>query len=78
MEQVMYSVCVKPAARSRLCTHGAIWVKDKTHEFYVDEKERGEWATKREAQDQITEPYEIVVEVDVANAAIAKATGGAA
>lgn len=62
MNEIMYAVCVKPNARKKICLPGQIWVKNKTHEYYVSKKERGIWPTKLEAKKHITEPYEIVVE----------------
>ena len=59
----MFAVMVKPSARKRICTYGLVWVKDAQHDVYVSLKERGLWATKEEAKEMITEPYEIVVEV---------------
>lgn len=59
----MFGVMVKPAARRRICTSGLIWVKDSRCEFYVAKKDRGLWQTKAEAEQMITEPWEIVVEV---------------
>ena len=60
----MFSICVKPSARKRVCSAGLIWVKDMHHKFYVSQKERGEWATREEAYAHITELHEIVVEVN--------------
>lgn len=58
----MFAVCVKPAARKRICTRGLIWVKDSSHELYVSKKDRGTWATRKQAEEVITESWEIVVE----------------
>jgi hypothetical protein len=60
----MYAVVVKTSARKRLCANGRIWVKDAKHPFYVDLRERGLWQTREEAEKMITEPWEIVVEVN--------------
>lgn len=59
----MFAVMVKHAARKRICTSGLVWVKDDKHDFYVSMKDRGLWATKEEATQMITEPWEIVVDV---------------
>ena len=58
----MFYVCVKSAARKRICSSGLIWVKDARHELYVSKKERGAFETKADAQYAITEPWEIIVE----------------
>lgn len=58
-----YSVCVKKSARKKNCVDGLIWVKDKTHGWYVGIKERGIWDTRKEAMMHIAEPCETVVEV---------------
>lgn len=58
---MIYCVCVAPKHRKRICTDGKIWVKDSYHEFYVTKKERGEFATRGDAQNAITEPFEIIV-----------------
>lgn len=58
-----YAVCVKPSMRERICSGGKIWVKSFGDRDYHTKKDRGIWGSKEEAQQQITEFYEIVVEV---------------
>lgn len=57
----IYAVCVKQSARKAICSGGLIWVKDEKHDMYVCKKDRGEWSTKKAAQESISEPFEIVV-----------------
>lgn len=59
----MFAVTVKKSMRSRICTSGLVWVKDDKHDSYVRFKDRGLWHTKEEAEQMITEPWEIVVEI---------------
>ena len=59
----MYAVMVKPTHRNFAGTNGKIWVKDVYSGFYCKKSERGLWKTRAEAQRQVTEDYEIVVDV---------------
>lgn len=58
-----YAVTVKPSARRNICSGGMYWVKDVNCGNYVSLKDRGTWLTREEAKKQITEKWEIVVEV---------------
>jgi hypothetical protein len=60
----VYAVMVKHSARKRICTSGLVWVKDERTPYYVALKERGLWNTKAEAARAITDPCEVVVEVN--------------
>jgi hypothetical protein len=40
-----------------------VWVKDRSHLYYVSIKERGVFDTEEEARQAITEPWEIIVPV---------------
>jgi hypothetical protein len=59
-----WGVAVKPEARARLCDGWETWVKTKDHAFYVGVKDRGEWATRKEAVKHISnKDVETVVEI---------------
>lgn len=61
----MYAVCVKPQWREEVCENPElIWVKDQYHHLYVTQSERGVWPTRGEAEKNIAEGWEGVVEVD--------------
>jgi hypothetical protein len=58
----MFYICVKPSERRRICSGGKIWVKDMQTDVYVAKKDRGEWRTKEDARQHVTEDCEIIVE----------------
>lgn len=58
----MYAVIVKKSARKKICSNGVFWVKDAKSD-YVAKRDRGLWKSKDDARSAITEPWEIVVEI---------------
>lgn len=66
MNKIRYAVMVEPTSQDNICRcTGEVWVggDESNNEFYVAEHQRGLWATKAEADQVVTEPWEIVVEV---------------
>ncbi len=61
----MWAVKVKKPWRKKVpCEPGLYWVLDDKYEIYVSKAERGLWYTREEAQRQVLESWEVVVEVN--------------
>lgn len=64
--RVMWALRVKPKMQRRVCgASRAVWVKDRYHLTYGDEKERGLWDSESAALAHKLENYEELVMVEV-------------